>query len=299
MNHYRKVSTLLCIITCLMSTTLIGAKEKNLKDIIKQHAHKQEILAIEPRVDPVWHLIPGYNGVAVDLKKTIRASTRKNRQIIWITKEIKPLTTLNNFLNEPIYKGNPHKKMVALLINVAWGESNIPRMLRILKSNKVKATFFLDGQWLEKHEREARLIINEGHQVSNHAYSHKNMSRLSETDVIKEIQKTQKLLRGLGVTNNVFAPPSGDFSSKSLATTAQLGLHTILWTVDTIDWREKDHLVILQRVIPRIEPGSMVLMHPTQSATAALDPMIKQIKLKKLRLGTVNELISTKRVEVE
>lgn len=282
-----------------MYTAMVGAKEQKLSEIIRRDAYKHKIQAIEPKVDPVWRLIPGYNGVEVDIKKTIYASVRKKRQVIWKTKEVKPLMPLIKYMDEPIYKGNSQKRMVALLINVAWGESYIPQILRILKSNDVKATFFLDGQWLEKHEEDARLILAEGHQVSNHAFSHKNMSRLSETEMSNEIQKTQKLLHHLGVTNNLFAPPSGDFNSKSLAITAQLGLHTILWTVDTIDWREKDPMVILNRVIPRIEPGSMILMHPTRSATLALDLMIKKIKMKKVKLGTVHELISTNRVEVE
>lgn len=299
MNLFRKVSTLICILACLISTTLIGAKDFHIKEKILRQANNHKIRAIEPRVDPVWHLIPGYNGLEVDIKKTIKASSINKRKIIWITKEIKPLISLNNYLEEPIYKGNSQKRMVALLINVAWGESHLPQILKTLRSNDVKATFFLDGQWLEKHEEEARVLLAEGHQVSNHGYSHKNMSRLSESEMLNEIQKTQKLLHQLGVNNMLFAPPSGDFSSKSLSITARLGLRTILWTVDTIDWRDNDPYVILKRVVPRIEPGSMVLMHPTYSATAALNQMINQIKMKKLQLGTVNELISSKRVEVE
>lgn len=299
MNLFRKVSIITCIFTCLIGTPLIEAKDVQLKKEIMSQMEKQTIPAIEPKIDPVWHLIPGYNGVKVNLNKTIRASSSKKRQIIWKTNEVKPLMSLNDYLHEPIYKGNSHKRMVALLINVAWGESHIPQILTTLKKNDVKASFFLDGKWLKRHEKDARLILAEGHQVSNHGYSHKNMSRLSEREMKHEIQKTQHLLEQLGVSNHLFAPPSGDFSTKSLAVTAQLGLHTILWTVDTIDWRESDPNVILRRVLPRIEPGSMVLMHPTSSATAALDQMIKQIKKNKLVLGTVNELLSTKRVEVE
>jgi probable sporulation protein (polysaccharide deacetylase family) len=282
-----------------MSATAIHASESQIVQRIKQEASTHNIPAIEPKVDRVWHLIPGYNGLEVDIAKTIRATKANKNRITWVIKEVKPLITLSKFKAEPIYKGNSHKRMVALLINVAWGEENLPQMLKILKSNHVKATFFLDGQWLEKHVTEAQRIVADGHQVSNHAYSHKNMSRLSDAQAIEEIERTQKLLKNLGVSNKLFAPPSGDFSPKTLEVTTQLGLRMILWTVDTIDWREKSPTAILTRVVPRIEPGSMILMHPTASATAALHSLIQQIKMNRLKLGTVNELISTKRLEVE
>jgi probable sporulation protein (polysaccharide deacetylase family) len=237
--------------------------------------------AIEPRVDRVWHLIPGYDGI------------KQNNE------SISPLTPLHTYRSEPIYKGNTNKPMVAFLINVAWGEDYLPQMLHTLYANNVKATFFLDGQWLMKHKAEAKTILKAGHQLANHGYSHKNMSQLNRTQIVDEIQRTQHLLKQLGVTNNYLAPPSGDFDQESLSVTSQQGLFTILWTVDTIDWREKDARVILQRVLPRVESGTMILMHPTVGSSAALDELIKGIKQKKLKLGTVNEITSSARLKVE
>lgn len=99
--------------------------------------------------------------------------------------------------------------------------------------------FFLDGSWLSKNVELAKEIQKRGHEMSNHAYSHPNMSRLSAERAKLEISKTQDLLhKTLGVENRWFAPPSGDFNQKTVDIASSMGLQTVLWTVDTVDWRK-------------------------------------------------------------
>ena len=103
------------------------------------------------------------------------------------------------------------------MINVAWGDEFIPTMLQVLNKENVHATFFFDGSWLLKHLETAELIGKAGHELSNHAYSHKNMSQLSRREQLNEIVKTQQLLETkLGIKNTLFAPPSGDFDEETV-----------------------------------------------------------------------------------
>jgi probable sporulation protein (polysaccharide deacetylase family) len=189
--------------------------------------------------------------------------------------------------------------MVSLMINVAWGDEFIPRILEILLKEQVHATFFFDGSWLKKHIETAKLIAAQGHELSNHAYSHKNMSQLSESQAKDEITKTEAILTNeLGVKNTLFAPPSGDYNMETVKIAYGLNLKTVLWTIDTVDWKNPSPDSIIRKISKLIEPGAMILMHPTNSSSKALERMIKEIKRKELVIDTVSELLSNQRTNV-
>ncbi|MDF2963680.1 MAG: polysaccharide deacetylase [Paenibacillus sp.] len=270
---------------------------------IMSEAEKRKIAPINARLDRVWKAIPGYNGVEVDIEKSLALTLERQTpgQLHLILKEVPPAIGIEQLGSHPIYKGNPGKPMVSLMINVAWGEEFLPKMLSVLEKENVHATFFFDGSWLKKNIPTAQIIKEKGHELSNHAYSHKDMSKLSRDQAYSEINKTQQLLeKELGVNNVLFAPPSGDFNQATVDIARELKLKTILWTLDTVDWQKPAPSTIVQKIAARVEPGSLILMHPTTSSSEALERMIKVIKNKGLRLGTVSELISTERIpEVE
>lgn len=133
--------------------------------------------------------------------------------------------------------------------------------------------------------------------MSNHAYSHPNMSRLSAERAKLEISKTQDLLhKTLGVENRWFAPPSGDFNQKTVDIASSMGLQTVLWTVDTVDWRKPSPDAVVAKIAKNTEAGTLILMHPTASSSGALKGMIQSIRAKGLVLGTVSETLSSERV---
>ncbi|QGQ96278.1 hypothetical protein EHS13_16020 [Paenibacillus psychroresistens] len=269
-------------------------------DKITAEADKKRIPAIDAKVDRVWKAIPGYNGLEVDIQKTFELSKHANldQPIHFVYKEIKPKIELRDLGANPIYKGNPQKPMISLLINVAWGDEFIPTILQVLNNENVHATFFFDGSWLSKHLDTAALIGKAGHELSNHAYSHKNMSQLSRERATSEIVKTQQLLEtNLGIKNTLFAPPSGDFDEETVQIAHQLQLKTILWSIDTLDWTKPSPATVIQRVTKGLEPGSMILMHPTAASSLALEAIIKDAKRKGLVVGTVSELLSSDRVK--
>ncbi|WP_248926322.1 polysaccharide deacetylase family protein [Paenibacillus hamazuiensis] len=266
---------------------------------IKEGAEQLRKPAINAKLDHVWKAIPGLNGVEVDVEKTFLLAQKHAvpGEIPYVFKEVSPQIGLDDLGAQPIYKGNPQKPMVALMINVAWGNEYLPKMLEVLDKENVHATFFFDGTWLKSNIDVAKDIMARGHEVSNHAYSHKNMSQLSRQKATEEIVKTQNLLsKELGAKNVLFAPPSGDYDQETVNIAHSLGLRTILWTLDTVDWRKPEPWTIVNKIRARVEPGSLILMHPTSSSSEALAEMISIIKEKKLRLGTVSDVISPKRV---
>lgn len=276
------------------------AKEDALLRQIRQAAIQRRVEPIDAVVDRVWKAIPGYNGQEVDIEETYAQAKRlpKDMPIHYVYKEIKPKVMLEDLGPQPIYRGNPNKPMVALMINVAWGNEFLVPMLDTLDEMEVKATFFLDGSWLNKNDELALEIKKRGHQIENHAYSHPNMSQLESTRARLEIVKTKKLLQErLGIVNRWFAPPSGDFNQQTVKLAAEEGLKTVLWTVDTVDWKKPPASAIITRIDSKIAPGSLVLMHPTASSRDALKEMIKVIRSKGLTLGTVEQTLSADRVK--
>ena len=274
-----------------------------LEERIRLEAEKRYVAPINARVDRVWKAIPGYNGLEVDKEQSLALTEQQSNtdNLKIVMKEVKPAIGLEQLGAHPIYKGNPNKPMVSLMINVAWGNEYLDKMLDVLEKEQVHATFFFDGSWLKNNIPTALRIKEKGHELSNHAYSHKNMSELSSAKATEEIMKTQQLLeKELGVQNKLFAPPSGDFNQATVNIAHGLKLQTILWTLDTVDWQKPEPMTIVRKISTRVEPGSLILMHPTASSSNALQQMIEVIKSKGLVLGTVSELISSNRVpEVE
>jgi probable sporulation protein (polysaccharide deacetylase family) len=274
------------------------AANNDLRLRIETAAAKLNAPPVDAVVDRVWKAIPGYNGLEIDVESTYRnALLAPKEPIKLVYRQIEPKVSLNELGAEPIYRGNPAKPMVSLMINVAWGSQYIVPMLDILDEENVKVTFFLDGSWLSKNPELATEMLKRGHEMENHAYTHPNMSTLSRARATVEIEKTQKLLKeSLGVTNKWFAPPSGDFDQETVEIASSLGLKTVLWTVDTVDWRNPSPESIVAKITSKAEAGTLVLMHPTASSSKALKAMIRGIKAKGLQLGTVSQTLSAERL---
>jgi probable sporulation protein (polysaccharide deacetylase family) len=285
------------------ASTVSGKSEDPLMTWIKSEASKRGELPIDAVIDRIWKAIPGYNGRVVDVQatyqiaKSIGSIPRADDSFPWIYRVVKPKVNLEDLPLQPIYRGNPAKPMVSLMINVAWGDEYLLPMLDILKETDVKATFFFDGMWLAKHTDMAKSIIAQGHEVSNHAYSHPNMSQLSTSQQRVQIGKTEALLKNLGAANVWFAPPSGDYDERTVKVASEYGLRTVLWTLDTLDWMKPLPSTVIAKVSQRVGPGSLILMHPTSTSQGALRGIINVIKNKGYLLGTVSETLSPERAE--
>ncbi len=268
---------------------------------IKEYAKKHNVSPIEPKIDRVWKLIPGYNGLYVDEEATLdfinKQKPKSKEEMMYIWKEIEPTKKLTDLGAYPIYRGNPNKPMVAFMINVAWGTEYLESILETLKKENIKATFFLDGSWINKNKDMVYRIVNEGHEIANHAYSHPQMSKISNDRIFEEIKKTEDIIYEITKKRSAFfTPPSGDYDQRVINIAKKLNLITVLWTLDTVDWQNPTPDTIVRRIIPNIDNGNLILMHPTNSTAQALPKLIKEIKNKGLLISTVKETLSTKRI---
>ncbi|MED1470062.1 polysaccharide deacetylase family protein [Bacillus salipaludis] len=280
--------------------TYLEMKHDKLYEKIQMYRDEHKVEPIDATVDKIWKAIPGYNGLDVNIKASYNKMKKDGKfdETKIVVKEISPNVHLGDLPPNPIYRGNPKKPMVALLINVAWGNEYISPILNVLKNSKVKATFFFDGSWVKKNPDIAMKIYQEGHEIGNHAYSHPDLQRRSKSDTIKELVKTNNIVKEtIGVKLKWFAPPSGSFNQVTIQVADQLNMKTILWTVDTVDWKKPQTTEMVNRIVKNVDNGSMVLMHPTKPVAEGLDAMITGIKAKGYQLGTVSDLMSEKRID--
>lgn len=255
---------------------------------------------INARVDRVWKAIPGYNGLEVDADASYDKMKKLNHfdERLLVFREVAPAVQLDDLPPAPIYRGNEHKPMVTFLVNVAWGNEYIPEMLKTLRNYNIHTTFFLDGSWVKNNPSLALMIYEEGHEIGNHAYSHPNMSKLTVERIDEELIRTNEIIQAtIDVVPKWFGPPSGDFNDIVVDRAAMHNMKTVLWTVDTIDWRKPDPKEMVDRVLSKVHNGAMILMHPTEPTAEGLEALIEGITEKGYRIGTVSELLSEKRVQ--
>lgn len=205
---------------------------------------------------------------------------------------------------EPIEQIKTEEKAIALTINVDWGEEYIPGILDALDQGQAKATFFVTGRWANKNPELLKEILARGHEIENHGYSHPHPDRLSIAANEQEIVKTEKIIQGLtGYKTNYYAPPYGEKGASGVKAAHNLGYQTILWTLDTVDWRpESTPDIIVQRILnPAIrfgikpkKQGAIVLMHPKENTVKALPRILKGLNQEGFRMLKLSELITLK-----
>lgn len=194
--------------------------------------------------------------------------------------------------NQPYYIGNTANKNVTLMVNVYWGNEYLPGMLKTLADEGVKTTFFVGGVWASKYSDLLQAIYDGGHEIGNHGFFHKDHKNLNYENNQKEIYNTHKLVKELlGVEMTLFAPPSGAYGKTCLAVAGELGYKTIMWSKDTIDWRDKNRDIIYNRAVKNPKNGDLILMHPTEATAKALPDIIKFYKEQGFNLTTVSENI--------
>lgn len=191
--------------------------------------------------------------------------------------------------DKPIYRGNPLNNSVSMMINVYWGTEYLDGMLKVLKEKEVKTTFFVGGTWANDNPEMLKRIIADGHEVGNHGYFHRNHDKLSYEKNLEEIKTCHVTVKSIaGYEMNLFAPPSGAFSEATMRAAKDMGYKTIMWSRDTIDWRDKDAEICYSRATKDIKGGELILMHPTEHTLSALPRIIDYYLAQSLKPTTVS-----------
>ena len=171
------------------------------------------------------------------------------------------------------------------------------QILKILESENVKATFFVNGSSLKKHPEASRLLLRSGHEIGNHSYSHKRMVLMSYQQVAQELEDTEALIRQYGYQGTLrFRPPFGKKLFMLPLYLSNNNIETIMWDVEPETWSTPRNSVEdrINRGIDGAKSGSIIIMHVMHGdnkSMQAITPMIRGLKAKGFNFVTVGELL--------
>ncbi len=241
-------------------------------------------------------IIPELNGLEVDLEATIdlvlNAPAEAKLEPVYC--EIKPALRWEHYPSLPAYQGNPRKHALALMINVAWGEEHLPRLLQVLQDNGSRATFFLTGLWAEKNEELVCRIAEAGHELGNHGYSDAEVfPELDSWAISRSLRQTNEIIYdAAGIYPLYFTPHKGEFNDLTLELVSRHDMRTVLWTLDTVDWKNPGVKVMKDKILNHAAPGSIILMHPTADTITLLEEVLPLLQERQFKIITVGELLS-------
>lgn len=179
---------------------------------------------------------------------------------------------------------------VSLMFNVYWGTQEVEGILEVLAEYDARATFFIGGSWADDNTACVRKIVEAGHEVGSHGYFHRDHTTLGYEGNVEEISHSVQFLQlAAGVPVTLFAPPSGAYDEDTVNAAESLGLRTVMWSRDTIDWRDKDEQTCYLRATNDLEAGELILMHPMEHTLAALPRILQYCNMHSLCPITVSE----------
>lgn len=191
-------------------------------------------------------------------------------------------------------------------INLAFGAGKIaitfddgPRgriteeILDVLKENNVKATFFILGENGKRYPKILKRMKEDGHQISNHSYSHPNLKKMKMEDVKKQLQQTQNIIYNTtGERNKYYRPPYGAISKEQKEEIKKsLGLTSVMWNICPVDWDKKVTTDYISKfLIENAKNRGIILLHDYKKTAEAIKIAIPEIKKKGYEFVTVEEL---------
>ncbi|MBE7091665.1 MAG: deacetylase [Clostridiales bacterium] len=194
---------------------------------------------------------------------------------------------------KPIYCVETDEKKVAISFDAAWGADNTKSILDILDSYEVHATFFLVGFWVDKYPEMVKEIDSRGYEIGNHSENHPHMSELSIKQMENEIKSVNnKIYKLIGKEPTVFRAPYGDYSDTVIKTMRNLNMHTVQWSIDSLDWKEYGKQELINRVLKKVKSGDIILFHNNAKYTPdALPEILKELQNRGFAVCSVGELI--------
>lgn len=177
---------------------------------------------------------------------------------------------------DTFFLGDTNEKTIYLTFDCGYENGNTEKILDALKKHNAQGTFFVVGNFLETAPDIVKRMQAEGHIVGNHTYHHPDMSKISDlTSFQKEMEDTANLYKEITGEEmiKVYRPPQGKYSVENLKMAKELGYHTFFWSLAYVDWYEDKQPTkeeAFSKLLPRIHPGAIVLLHTTSNTNGEI-----------------------------
>ncbi len=174
------------------------------------------------------------------------------------------------------YAEDTDEKKIYLTFDCGYENGNTEALLDALKKHKASATFFVVGNFISTSPELVKRMHKEGHTVGNHTYHHPDMSQISTKEAfekeLSDVETLYKEITGEEMTK-YYRPPQGKYSTDNLQMAKEMGYHTFFWSLAYVDWYQDDqpsHDEAFDKLLGRIHPGAIVLLHSTSSTNAKI-----------------------------
>lgn len=195
------------------------------------------------------------------------------------------------------YVGDTSKKQIYLTFDAGYENGFTPAILDVLKKHNVKAAFFLVGNYIETSPDLVKRMVAEGHIVGNHTYHHPDMSKISDLAHFKEeIESLEALYKETTgqEMEKFYRPPQGKYCESNLEQAKSLGYKTVFWSLAYVDWyvdNQPTKAQAFEKLLPRIHPGAVVLLHSTSQTNAEiLNELLTKWEGEGYTFGTLRDL---------
>lgn len=195
------------------------------------------------------------------------------------------------------YVGDPEEKVIYLTFDAGYENGCTEPILDALKKHNAPATFFLVGHYLETAPELVARMVEEGHTVGNHTWSHPDMSAISGAEAFAdEMRRVEEKYQEMTAQEMVryYRPPQGKYNTENLQMARELGYQTFFWSLAYVDWqqdKQPSHEEALGKLTKRIHPGAIVLLHSTSRTNAEiLDELLSRWEEMGYRFGSLEEL---------
>lgn len=210
---------------------------------------------------------------------------------------VKPVSSEEHLPGVEIDRANTGRPEVALTFDAGSDWRPAKKILDTLHSEGVKSTFFLTGEWVKQNPKTTSRITDEGHELGNHSWSHTAFTELSEPDIMDELDRTEAIIRETTGKSSkpYFRPPLGARDDRVRRIVGENGYLSIYWSIDSLDSVRKGITAqeIEDRVLEKVAPGTIVLMHCGSQATAdALPNILAGLKERGLQPVPVSKLLT-------
>ena len=175
----------------------------------------------------------------------------------------------------PIYSVETENKQVAISFDAAWGADKTAKIVETLQEYNVGATFFLVGFWVDKNPDMVKLIDEAGFEIGNHSSTHPDLTTVNNEKLESELNGCNTLIKNItGKDVKLFRAPYGAYNNNVLDTATKLGMQTIQWDVDSLDWKGISADQITMRILNNVKNGSIILCHNNSDHILDALPMI-------------------------
>ena len=236
----------------------------------------------------------------------IRAMLRRNRRVLSLLGTALAaaliLWTVNNPAivgasaterQLPVYCVQRDDRKIAISFDAAWGNEDTQKLIDILNAFGVRSTFFVVGDWAGKYPESVKSLHDAGYEVMSHSAHHDHYSMMSSADIAADLREANRRIFACTAREpTLIRCPYGEYDDHVIQTIKSLGMTAVQWSVDSLDWKGISADEICERVLKRIEPGSIVLFHNAAEHTPeALPRILSELQAQGYVIVPISELL--------